>query len=219
MRGKHGEYMDMPQATVYIIDDDSAVRQSLQWLLESVNLHVRTCADAQGFLQLANAELHGCLICDVRMPGMSGLELQSLLVQRGIDLPVIIITGHGDVTMAVRALKAGAIEFIEKPFNEQQIVRSVRHALELSERRLQKKRVTEDVMNRISSLTQRENEVLGGVVSGMSSKKIGEKLGISGKTIEVHRAKMMLKMSAGSIAELVKMVLTVNAGAGREASR
>jgi len=197
-------------ATVFIIDDDKAVRQSLQWLLESVNLNVETYADADAFFHQNLHDLCGCVICDVRMPGMSGLELQEELNERDIDIPVIIITGHGDVTMAVRALKAGAMEFIEKPFNEQQIVESVKKAISKSELHTHQQHIQRNIVDRISSLTQRESEVLDGVVRGLSSKRIGEQLGISGKTIEVHRAKMMLKMSAGSVPELVKMVLTVD---------
>lgn len=201
--------MSQHESIVYIIDDDEAVRQSLLWLLDSVGLKVITFSDAYQFLEQKSFHRPGCIVTDVRMPGISGLELQLQLKERQIDMPVIIITGHGDVTMAVRAMKAGAFEFIEKPFNDQFFVECVQKALAEDKVTTARKKLQMDINARIKSLTQREVEVLDGVVEGLSSRQIGENLGISGKTIEVHRSKMMVKMGANSIADLVRMVMSL----------
>jgi RNA polymerase sigma factor (sigma-70 family) len=202
--------MAQGDSIVYIIDDDEAVRQSLLWLLESVGQKVVTCADALEFLELPSFQRPACIVSDVRMPGISGLELQQQLQARGIDMPVIIITGHGDVTMAVRAMKAGAFEFVEKPFNDQFFVECVQRALAQDRETTSQKEQLMAIHSRIESLTQREHEVLDGVVDGLSSRQIGEQLGISSKTIEVHRSKMMVKMGANSVADLVRMVMSLS---------
>ncbi len=195
--------------TIYVVDDDQAVRESLCWLLESVDLPVVTYASAQEFLADYNPEMGGCLILDVRMPGMSGLELQNKLIEIECTLPILIITGHGDVPMAVRALKNGAVDFIEKPFNDQKLLERIQHCLD-QDRAQREARYMERVMReRYEQLTPREQEVLTRVVAGKLNKVIADELGISSKTVEAHRANIMEKMHASSLAELVTMCVTV----------
>lgn len=199
---------------VYVVDDDQAMRESLQWLIESVGMQVRTFASADAFLQAYRPDWSGCLLLDVRMPGMSGLELQAYLSRRAITLPVIIITGHGDVAMAVRAMKAGALDFIEKPFNDDALLGSIRHALVDGARaRLALSRRAQ-VQARLGELTPREREVMAMVTDGQSNKEIAAALSVSAKTVEVHRARVMDKMQAGSLAELVRLVIFASADGG-----
>mgnify|MGYP002725598689 CR=1 FL=1 len=192
---------------VYVIDDDDAVRSSLSWLISSVDIAVEAYASAGAFLEHCPEVKAGCLITDVRMPGMSGLDLQNELNKRDIDIPVIIITGHGDVQTAVRAMKAGAFDFIEKPFNDQLLLDIVNSAI--AHDMISKKAEGEQVeLNaRRDSLTPRELEVMGLIADGEANKNIAYTLGISEKTVEAHRAKVMSKMQANSLAELVKMSL------------
>ena len=196
-------------ALVFIVDDDEAVRQSTAWLIESIGLNVRTFISADEFLENYRNE-SGCIVMDVRMPGMSGLEAQEEMQQRGINLPLIFITGHGDVPMAVRALKRGAFDFIEKPFNDQLLLDAVQRGLkqnsEVRESRLQ----NESIDRRIASLTPREHEVMLRVTEGKPNKVIAHELNVSIKTVEVHRARMMEKMEASSVAELVKVTIQAN---------
>lgn len=199
-------------ATVFVIDDDMAVRESLRWLLESVGLRVEVFANADALLDRVTADSAGCLLLDVRLPGMSGLDLQQVLHERGIDLPIIIITGHGDVPIAVRALKGGAMDFIEKPFNDQMLLDRVRDALERDRQRRAERDRSASVRNRIDRLTPRERQVMDLVVQGKLNKQIAAHLGLSHKTIEVHRAHIMRKMEADSVATLVRLVLAGHAG-------
>ncbi len=196
---------------VYVVDDDQAMRESLQWLIESVGMKVRTFASADDFLKAYRSDWRGCLLLDVRMPGMSGLELQAYLARCSITLPVILITGHGDVTMAVRAMKAGALDFIEKPFNDDALLGSIRNALENDSRLrlLQSQRA--EVRSHMGELTPREREVMEMVTDGQSNKEIAAALSVSAKTVEVHRARVMDKMQADSLAELVRMVIMADA--------
>ncbi len=194
-------------ATAFVVDDDQAVRDSLRWLIESVGLNVETYASAQEFLDHANGACHGCILLDVRMPEMSGLELQEALRSRNIHNPVIIITGHADVPMAVRAMKAGAMDFIEKPFNDQVLLDRIQRALNLDSKNREREQLRNEACERMAKLTQREREVMEHVVSGESSKRIASDLGLSTKTIEAHRAKIMEKMQANSVADLVRIVL------------
>jgi two-component system response regulator FixJ len=205
--------MNQPTPTVFVVDDDQAMRNSLKWLIGSVGMQVECFASAKEFLDGYYPGRAGCLLLDVRMPGMSGLELQELLVSRGITLPVVIITGHGDVPMAVRALKSGAIDFIEKPFNDELLLDAIRNALALDERRRDIQQERSRVMERLVHLTPREHEVMLMVTDGKSNKEIANELGVSAKTVEAHRARVMEKMQAGSLAELVRMaMLTEEAG-------
>lgn len=193
-------------AIVFIVDDDEAVRQSTAWLIESIGLKVSTFVSADNFLENYNNE-SGCIVMDVRMPGMSGLEAQEEMKNRGISLPLIFITGHGDVPMAVRALKRGAFDFIEKPFNDQLLLDAVQRGLKQNSEARESLIENESIDKRISSLTPREHEVMLRVTEGKPNKVIAHELNVSIKTVEVHRARMMEKMEASSVAELVKVTI------------
>lgn len=199
----------MSDPTVFIVDDDDAVRDSLSWLMRSVGLAAESFGSAQAFLDACDPERPGCLVLDIRMPGMSGLDLQEKLHQRHIQLPIIIISGHADVPMAVRALKAGAFDFIEKPFNDQLLLDCVQRAIEKDLERRRELAEQADVATRLEQLTPREREVLELVVHGAPNKIISRELGVSLKTVEAHRARVMDKLQAGSAAELVRLVLSV----------
>jgi len=193
--------------TVFVVDDDQAMRQSLQWLIESVGMAVETYGSADEFMNNYYPGRAGCLLLDVRMPGMSGLELQQHFVDHEIRIPIIIITGHGDVPMAVRAMKAGAVDFIEKPFNDELLLESIRNALvyDFEQRTTQSERA--EIAARLDQLTPREHEVMEMVTDGRSNKDIAASLGVSAKTVEAHRARVMEKMRADSLPDLVKMAL------------
>ncbi len=192
---------------VFIVDDDEAVRGSLRLLLKSVGIAASTYASAVEFLDTYNAAQPGCLILDVRMPGMTGLELQERLNVQGAVIPVIFITGHGDIPMAVEAMQAGAFDFLQKPFRDQQLIDCLQRALkrdaanraELSERGR--------IQERVASLTPREREVLLLVAEGKANKVMAAELGVSQRTVEIHRARVMEKMGAASLAQLVRMVI------------
>ena len=188
--------------TVFVVDDDETVRGSLQWLLESLKIRVRTYGAANEFLAVYDPTWPGCLVVDVRMPGICGLQLLDILKQKDICTPVILVTGHGDIAMAVRAMKGGAVDFIEKPFNDRVLVECVQKCLALDERQRRIDASRMKVMERIESLTPRETDVLDGVISGKPNKRIAAELGISTKTVEVHRARAMEKMAVDSVAEL-----------------
>jgi len=196
------------QPTVFVVDDNQAMRNSLKWLIESVGLRVESFASADEFLQCYYPGRPGCLLLDVRMPGMGGLELQEFLLERKIRIPVVIITGHGDVPMAVRAMKAGAIDFIEKPFNDDLLLASIRNAIDLDGRQRELQGERSEIAARLAQLTPREQEVMDMVTEGASNKEIAQALGVSAKTVEAHRARVMEKMEASSLADLVKMALT-----------
>ena len=199
-----------PDPKVFVVDDDEAMRSSLKWLIESTGLRVQTFDSADAFLSSYSPDWSGCLLLDVRMPGMSGLELQAYLTREDYRLPVIIITGHGDVAMAVKAMQAGALDFIEKPFHDEDLLGSLRRALEAdSQDRTQRARHA-DILARLESLTPREHEVMGLVTAGHSHKAIAAALGVSGKTVEAHRARVMEKMQAPSLADLVRMAIQVS---------
>ncbi|MEW8524381.1 MAG: response regulator transcription factor [Candidatus Thiodiazotropha endolucinida] len=196
--------------TVFVVDDDQAMRNSLKWLIESVSMQVETFESADAFIKSYYPGRSGCLLLDVRMPGMSGLELQEYLRANQIAIPVIIITGHGDVPMAVRAMKSGAVDFIEKPFNDELLLESIRYALALDvkQRDMQKQRA--EIATRLARLTPREHEVMVMVTNGKANKEIASSLGVSAKTVEAHRARVMEKMQANSLAELVRMAISAN---------
>ena len=192
---------------VYVIDDDSAMRESLEFLVSSVGMQVHSFPSASDFLDRVDPHASGCIVLDVRMPGMSGRDLQEQLGQNRFAMPVIIVTGHADVPMAVRALKAGAYDFIEKPFNDQVLLDCIQRALEeesQSKVRLDRQR---EIDARIATLTPRERQVMEMVVSGMANKQVAAELGLSEKTIEVHRKHVMEKMGAGNVADLIRMAL------------
>ncbi len=194
---------------VFVVDDDDAVRDSLCALLESDGFKTEGFATGQAFLDTYSPDDSGCLIVDVQMPGMSGLELQARLAAQQIDVPIIVITGHGDVPIAVQALKAGALDFFEKPFTDDTILDSVRRALEHSEQLQKEKSLAADAAARIARLTAREHDVLEQLVTGRPNKVIAYELGISPRTVEIHRARVMEKMQARSLSHLVRMALAV----------
>ena len=201
------------EETVFVVDDDQAMRSSLQWLIESMGMRVETYDSAQAFLDAYYPGRAGCLLLDVRMPGMSGLELQAYLARREYRIPVIIITGHGDVSMAVKAMKNGAVDFIEKPFDDEALIVSIRNALQHEEKQRALRAQRADIAARMAELTPREHQVMSMVTDGRSNKEIATTLGVSAKTVEVHRARVMDKMRADSLAELVRMVMIAGGGA------
>ena len=198
-----------PEPTVFVIDDDKAIRHFLRGLIASVNLRVEAFTSAQEFLAAYRSSSPGCLLLDIRMPGMSGLELQQELSVRGIDLPVIVLTGHGNVQVAVHAMKAGAVDFIEKPFNNELLLDRVQKAVAKSVDTYEDRIKRDEILNRRKLLTPRERQVLDLVVAGESNKGIARHLHISEKTVEIHRANVMGKMRAKSLADLVKIVSTL----------
>jgi len=198
---------ESPTPTVFVVDDDEAMRSSLKWLIESTGLGVRTFDSADAFLTGYSPDWVGCLLLDVRMPGMSGLELQAYLEKTGYHLPVIIITGHGDVAMAVKAMRSGALDFIEKPFSDEDLLGSIRRALDADNQARTLRTERAQILARMEELTPREHEVMDLVTAGKSNKDMATALGVSAKTVEAHRAKVMDKMRATSLAELVRMAL------------
>ncbi|HNN86970.1 MAG TPA: response regulator FixJ [Pseudomonadales bacterium] len=196
-----------PEAAVFVVDDDDAVRESLAFLLKSVGLRVESFASAQDFLKQYNAARAGCLVLDIRMPGMSGLELQDKLSQMGSMLPIIFITGHGDVPMAVKAIKAGAADFVQKPFRDQELIDRIREVLEEDASARVEKLQKAEILKRIDSLTEREREVMEQVVDGKANKVVAIDLNVSQRTVEIHRANVMDKMKARSLAQLVRLVM------------
>ncbi|HLZ66694.1 MAG TPA: response regulator FixJ [Aliidongia sp.] len=198
---------------VHIVDDDDTVRRSLAFLLEAAGFTVQTHASGVAFLDAAAGLGPGCVLTDVRMPEMDGLELQRQLIERGISLPVIVMTGHGDVPIAVQALKAGAVDFIEKPFSDDVLLTAIGAALRRNRADLKNQQETTNLTARLELLTPREREVLFGLVAGHPNKTIAYDLGISARTVEVHRARVMEKMHARSLSDLVRMALALEAGA------
>ena len=198
----------MSKHNVYVVDDDQAVRDSLRWLIESVGLNVTTFSNGQELLENFNEPDISCLVLDVRMPGISGLDLQQRLKNLNSKVPVIIVTGHADVPMAIQAMKAGAFDFIEKPYSDQLLLERIQCAIEQDDCFKQQQAVNNEINERIDTLTPREREVMGLVVGGHSNKGIAKELGVSIKTVEVHRGNLMSKMKAQSLSELVRLVMT-----------
>jgi len=197
----------MSQApVVFVVDDDPSVRSSLKFLMSSVGLQVESFESADALLQRKLPDAPGCLVLDVRLRGSSGLDFQRDLAARNCHMPIIFITGHGDIPMSVRAMKAGAVEFLTKPFRDQDLLDAVRIALEKDCERRERQKEVSDLKERFDSLTPREHEVISMVVSGMLNKQIAYQLGTAENTVKVHRSRAMEKIHAQSVAELVKMI-------------
>ena len=197
----------MSQApVVFVVDDDPSVRSSLKFLMSSVGLQVESFDSADALLQRKLPDAPSCLVLDVRLRGLSGLDFQRELAARNCHMPIIFITGHGDIPMSVRAMKAGAIEFLTKPFRDQDLLDAVRIALAKDRERCERKKEVSDLKERFNSLTPREQEVISMVVSGMLNKQIADQLATAENTVKVHRSRAMEKMQAQSVAELVKMI-------------
>ncbi len=197
------------EPTVYVVDDDRSTRDVLRRLIESISLRAETFCSCEEFLEDYAPNKPGCIVLDVRLPGMSGFELQEWLTAQGDGIPIIMITGYGDVSMAVRAIENGAVDFLTKPFNDQAILDRIRQALDRDATIRQRRARTQVIRERFAALTQREREVMVLVIEGKANKVIAAELGISCKTIEGHRARVMEKMSADSLAGLVRMGLTL----------
>jgi FixJ family two-component response regulator len=203
--------MQQPAATVFVVDDDEAVRNSLRFLLKSVGLTTVTQPSAREFLDSYRQSQPGCLVLDVRMPGMSGLELQQQLNLRGATIPVIFITGHGDIPMAVEAMQHGAFDFLQKPFRDQDLIDRIQRALERDARSRTALAQHTRIRERMDSLTPREREVLALMIRGKPNKVMAAELGVSQRTVEIHRARVMEKSGAASLAQLVRMIMDLEA--------
>jgi two-component system response regulator FixJ len=199
--------METAMSTVYIVDDDDAVRDSLSLLMKSAGLRARVYRNAEAFLAEFSPEHRGCLLLDIRMPGMTGMELQRELLARNSTLPIIFITAHGDIPMAVDAVQKGAVDFIQKPFDDTELLAKVRRSVADDEGRHEEELERLEIRRRSATLTAREREVMSQVVQGKANKVIASDLGVSQRTVEIHRARVMEKMQAGSLAQLVRMVL------------
>lgn len=199
--------MTEAEPRVFVVDDDEAMCEALQWLLESEGLPVETYHSAEAFLETYHPRQPGCLVLDVRMRGMSGLDLQAYLAQKELGIPIIIITAHGDVPMAVRAVQGGAVDFLEKPVSDQVLLKRIRHALEIDAQARQELRQRADTAARLETLTPREREVMDLVTAGKASKHIATVLGIAEKTVEVHRKRVMHKMGVHNAVDLVRLVI------------
>jgi FixJ family two-component response regulator len=194
-----------PDAIVWVVDDDASVREALRSLIRSAGLRVETLASAQEFLARPRVEAPSCLVLDVRMPRLSGLDLQKRMAEISLQIPIVFITGHGDVPTSVRAMKAGAVEFLTKPFDDQDLLEAIQQAIKRDREARQHQAELGELRARYESLTPREREVMGRVVSGLLNKQVAAELGTSEITIKVHRAQVMHKMHAGSLADLVRM--------------
>jgi two-component system, LuxR family, response regulator FixJ len=197
-----------PEAIVYVIDDDDAVRQSLEFLLKTVSIDVRGFDSAKAFLEVLPSIKSGCIITDVRMPEITGIDLLRRVKESGLDIPVIVITGHGDISLAVDAMKIGAVDFLEKPFDDDLLVAAVRSALNKDADSAKHKAELAEIHDKLGALSNRERQVLEGLVAGSANKTIAFDLGISPRTVEIYRANLMTKMAANSLSDLVRMAMT-----------
>ena len=201
--------MTVKQPTVFVVDDDSGVRSSIRILLKSVGIHTTVFASAREFLAAFDPTQPGCMVLDIRMPGMSGMELQLELNRLGAIIPVVFITGHGDVPMAVEAMQQGAFDFLQKPFRDQELIHRIQKALERDAAQRAALQQTDAIKARLDSLTPREREVLELLADGKQNKVMAAALGLSQRTVEIHRSNVMDKMQAKSVAQLVRMLLDV----------
>lgn len=201
--------MSITEASVFVIEDDDAVRDSLQMMLESVGRRVDAFASADDFLKIYSPDLAGCIVLDIRMPGMNGMELQRKLNELNSILPIIFVTGHGDVPMAVEAMQQGAVDFVQKPYREQELLDKISQAVERDEENRSTLQQRQVILNRMDELTPREKDVMKLMVEGKANKVIAIDLDISQRTVEIHRARVMEKLSANSLAHLVRMYLAI----------
>jgi RNA polymerase sigma factor (sigma-70 family) len=201
--------MSEKNATIFIVDDDEAIRDSLDVLLKTVDLNTTTFSSGDEFLEAYDPGWEGCILLDIRMPGTSGMEVQKRLAESGCSIPIIFITGHGDIPMAVEAMHIGAFDFIQKPFRDQDLLDRIDQALTTSDEQEQQSARKKTVQNQFQTLTPREQEVMQFVVHGSANKVIAMDLGVSQRTVEIHRARVMEKMQARSLAELVRMALLI----------
>ena len=197
-----------PEPIVYVIDDDDAVRQSLEFLLKTAGISARGFDSAKAFLNVLPAIKSGCIITDVRMPEITGIDLLRHVKENGLDIPVIVITGHGDIALAVEAMKIGAVDFLEKPFDDDLLLAAVRSALNTEAGTARHKAELAEIHDKLAALSNRERQVLEGLVAGKANKVIAFDLGISPRTVEIYRANLMTKMSANSLSDLVRMAMT-----------
>ena len=197
--------MSPETAVVYVVDDDVSVREAVKNLLRSVGLEVETFGTAQQYLAAKRRDAPGCLVLDVRLPGVSGLDLQRRLLETNIEIPIIFITGHGDIQMSVRAMKAGAVEFLTKPFRDQDLLDAVQQAIARDRAERRQRVETAQIRQRYECLTSREQEILVLVVQGLGNKQIGDELDITEPTVKLHRGRVMQKMEADSLADLIRM--------------
>ena len=195
--------------TVYVVDDDEPVRDAIGMLLETVDIPFQQFADAQGFLDAFDRDQRGCLVLDIRMPGMSGLELQERLNSDNVQLPIVFITGHGDIPMAVEAMRRGAVDFIRKPFRDQELLDRIHEALSLDDAHRSRNADVDEIRAKVAGLTPRETEVFERVAAGQANKVIAIDLGISERTVEIHRSQVMHKTESRSLADLVRLKLTL----------
>ena len=196
-----------PEPVIYVIDDDDAVRQSLEFLLKTAGLSVRSFDSARTFLEVLPEIRSGCIVTDVRMPEITGIDLLRRVKELGLDLPVIVITGHGDISLAVEAMKIGAVDFLEKPFDDDTLLEAVRASLTRTAGTAERNAELTEIHDRLEALSNRERQVLQGLVAGKANKVIAFDLGISPRTVEIYRANLMTKMAANSLSDLVRMAM------------
>jgi FixJ family two-component response regulator len=197
--------MPLPKSTVFIVDDDASVRRALSYLLESSGYRVETYPSAEKFLARERYEGVGCIILDVQMPGLSGIELHEKLIRSVYSMPIIFLTGHGDIPMSVQAMKKGAVDFLTKPCDDEQLLGAIQNAIEKAREERQRFEEAEEIRRRMGRLTPRENEILRHVITGMLNKQIATKLAISEATVKIHRGRIMEKLNAESVADLVRL--------------
>jgi two-component system, LuxR family, response regulator FixJ len=196
-----------PEPIIYVIDDDEAVRESLQFLLKTAGMTVRSFDSARSFLAVLPDVRSGCIVTDVRMPDITGIDLLRRLKEQGVEVPVIVITGHGDIALAVEAMKIGAVDFLEKPFDDDRLLDAVRGSLNRNADAAQRNAELTEIRDRLAALSNRERQVLEGLVAGKANKVIAFDLGISPRTVEIYRANLMTKMAANSLSDLVRMAM------------
>lgn len=201
---------DVEESTVFVVDDDASIREGISNLLESMGLRAKTFGSTQEFLAGWNEDMPGCLVLDVRLPGMTGVEFQEELARTGINIPIIFMTAHGDIPMVRKVMKAGAIEFLTKPFQREELLNGISQALESDRNRRAELASTQSIRDRFESLTPREREVMSLVTAGLLNKQVAADLGLSEVTVKQHRGRVMEKMQAGSLADLVRMADQIN---------